>query len=285
MNDEKICYLCGCNEFEKLEGKVRDNPELEVLQCKNCSLVFLSSFDHICECFYEDDGMFGGESINAKKWLKQTEDDDKRRYNFLKKEIKGKEVLDFGCGNGGFLSRAKKSADKVVGVELQKSLKDFYEKRNLEVYSDISDIGEQFDLITMFHVLEHIKDPIEILKQLSSKLGENGEIIIEVPNSNDALLTIYKNYWFMNFTYWGCHLYLFNEKTLTDIVEKAGFKINYLKHVQRYGFSNHLWWQFMKGPGGHKKLWFLNCRLLNHWYEKSLASLKATDTIIVSVSK
>jgi len=88
----------------------------------------------------------------------------------------------------------------------------------------------------------------------------------------------------MRFTYWSCHLFLFNEQTLLDFVEKAGFKVNYLKQVQRYGLTNHFWWQFFKKPGGHKKLWFFNWGWLNRWYEKSLASVNATDTIIVSIS-
>lgn len=280
----KTCYLCGHSEFEKLEGKVRDDSSLDVLQCKNCSLVFLSSFEHIKDDFYEEDGMFGGVP-DIKKWLKVTEDDDKRRFEFLKKEIKGKKVLDFGCGNGGFLSFAQKSAQKVVGIELQKSLQNYFAQKNLEIHSDVSEIEEEFDFITIFHVLEHIKDPVELLKQLGTKLTAQGEIIIEVPNSNDALITLYKNYDFMNFTYWSCHLFLFNEQTLSDVIEKAGFKINYLKRIQRYGFANHLWWQFMKKPGGHKKLWFLNWGFLNRLYENSLASLKATDTIIASISK
>jgi len=283
------CYLCGHSDFEKLDGIVRDNPELDVLRCKNCSLVTLSSFEHICDCFYENDGMFGGENVDVNKWLDRTKDDDKRRFNFLKREIKDKKVLDFGCGNGGFLLNAKKITKKVAGIELQKSLVAFHAEKDLEVFTDIERIPEdshyEFDFITMFHVLEHIKNPIELLQKLGSKLAPKGQIIIEVPNADDALISIYKNYSFMNFTYWSCHLYLFNERTMLDLVEKAGFEVKYLKHVQRYGVTNHFWWQFFKKPGGHKKLWFLNFKLFDYLYEKSLASLKATDTIIVSISK
>jgi len=284
MTEERKCYLCGHNDFEKLEGVVRDNSELDVLKCKNCSLVFLSSFEHICDEFYQEGGMHGG-NVDIKKWLEETKDDDSRRFNFLKKEIKGKKVLDFGCGNGGFLKRAKKNTQKTVGIELQKSMESFYVHNGLEVFQNVDEVDEKFDFITLFHVLEHLKDPIELLKELGTKLNEDGQIIIEVPNANDALITIYKNYWFMRFTYWSCHLFLFNEQTLPEVAEKARFKVNYLRKVQRYGPTNHFWWQFFKKPGGHKKLWFLNWGFLNKWYEKSLAGLNATDTIIMSISK
>lgn len=284
MNKEDNCYLCESNKFEKLKVGVRDNPKIDVLQCENCSLVFLSSFDHINDDFYKNGGMHGGE-IDVESWFKNTKDDDTRRFKFLKKQIKNKKVLDFGCGNGGFLNNAKKITQKAVGVDLQKSLQDFYAKNELEVYSSINEVSEKFDYITIFHVLEHLPDPIELLKSMESKLSENGEIIIEVPNSNDALVTIYNNWAFMNFTYWSCHLFLFNEQTLLETIKKAGYKVNYLKHVQRYGFTNHLWWKFFKQPGGHKKLWTPNCCCINKIYSKILAKLKATDTIVVSISK
>ena len=288
MNEQEICYLCGHNEFEKLDGIVRDNPDLDILKCKNCSLVFLSSFEHICENFYENDGMFGGTfggSQKLKKWLKETKDDDSRRFNMLKKEIKGKKVLDFGCGNGGFLTRAKKIVQRAVGIELQKSVGDFHNQNGLEVHQNVDKVEEKFDYITLFHVLEHLKDPIELLQTIGKKLTSEGQMIIEVPNANDALISLYKNPWFMRFTYWSCHLYLFDEQTLLEVAKKAGFKVNYLKKVQRYGLANHIWWQFAKKPGGHKKLWFLNCKILNKLYEKSIATLNATDTLIISVSK
>lgn len=288
MNNAPKCYLCENSECEKLDVKVRDNSELEVFRCNKCQLVFLSSFDHIKDGFYESDGMHNG-IVDVENWLKQTKDDDVRRYKFLKKQIKGKNVLDFGCGNGGFLSLAKKNAQNAVGIELQQSLKDFYVKQGLEVFTDIEEmsekVSENFDFITMFHVLEHIKDPISFLKKLGTKLNDNGEIIIEVPNSDDALLTLYKNQAFINFTYWSCHLFFFNESSFLEAVKQAGFKVNYLKHVQRYPFVNHLWWQVFKKPGGHKKLWFLNFSFVNKLYENSLINMKATDTIVVSISK
>ena len=78
-------------------------------------------------------------------------------------------------------------------------------------------------------------------------------MIIEVPNSSDALLTLYENEPFQNFTYWSQHLFLFNEKTMTELVKKAGLKLNWIKHVQRYPLSNNLYWLAKGEPGGHQK--------------------------------
>lgn len=283
MNKNNTCYLCDCEKLETIHSGVRDDNSIDVMRCTNCSLVCLSTFNHIQKGFYENDGMHNGKA-NIQNWVSRTKDDDLRRFKSLQKEIKNKKILDFGCGNGGFLSFVKNRADKAFGVEIQKSLNNYHKMRGLNVLPKIDDIEEKFDYITMFHVLEHVKEPVKTLKMLKTKLAKDGKIIIEVPNSNDALISLYNNFAFMNFTYWSCHLYLFNEENLVDLVKKAGFKVNYIKHVQRYGFTNHIWWQIFKKPNGHKKLKFLDWPWLNKFYEKSLAKMKATDTIIVSIS-
>lgn len=134
----------------------------------------------------------------------------------------------------------------------------------------------------MFHVLEHLIDPVNVLETLRSTLSENGKLIIEVPNSNDALLTLYNSKSFSEFTYWSCHLYLFNPSTLKTVIEKAGYKVNYIKQIQRYPLSNHLYWLSKELPGGHQKWGFLDSVELHSQYENQLAALGICDTLIAS---
>lgn len=284
---KQICYNCNGKEFELIHEGVRDNQNLDVLRCKDCSLVCLSDMSHISDSFYENSGMTNGTDL--KRWQENTAGDDKRRFDFLKSRIENKTLIDFGCGNAGFLNLAKQVCKKVFGTELQKEFYEYFEECGLEVYPNISEMPEKADIITMFHVLEHLTDPIETLKNLKTILEDEGKIIIEVPNSNDALLSLYKNNDFANFTYWSCHLYLYNEKTLRQIVEKSGYKVDSVHHIQRYNLLNHLYWQFNKKPGGHEK-WkrFANgfdFELLNYIYEIFLKSLKKTDTLIFEISK
>ena len=145
--------------------------------------------------------------------------------------------------------------------------------------------SKKYDIITAFHVVEHLKNPKEILKDLSQLLIENGEMIVEVPNSDDALLTLYESNDFQNFTYWSQHLFLFNEKTMTELIKQTGLKLNWIKHIQRYPLANHLYWLSKDKPGGHKKWNFLNNDRLNSEYESQLALIGRTDTIIVGISR
>jgi SAM-dependent methyltransferase len=176
------CYLCGGNSFSKRPGRVRDRRELDVLQCRSCGLVFLSSFDHITPDFYENSGMDGG-SVNPDDWLRATARDDERRFRTLERDITNKTLLDFGCGNGGFLARAGRVAALAMGIEPDLSLGPHFHQKKLTVYPDPDEIDQTFDIITLFHVLEHLPDPVNILRRLAGMLRPEGSIIIEVPNA------------------------------------------------------------------------------------------------------
>jgi 2-polyprenyl-3-methyl-5-hydroxy-6-metoxy-1,4-benzoquinol methylase len=281
------CYLCHSDKYSIRPGNVRDNKNIDVLECNNCGLVYLSSLNHIKQNHYENSGMHE-EELNVANWLKETQTDDERRYQFFKEKITNMTVLDFGCGAGGFIDFAKQSASSVAGVELEKALQSSFEKRKLNVFSNLSSAKEcnkKYDVITAFHVVEHLQDPKSIIKQLSELLSGRGEMIIEVPSSDDALLTLYENKAFQNFTYWSQHLFLFNEKTMTELIKQTGLKLNWIKHIQRYPLANHLYWLSKDKPGGHKKWNFLNNDRLNAEYESQLALIGKTDTIILGISR
>jgi len=283
--EERSCYLCGSARHKRRPGKVRDDASLEIFECQNCGLVFLSSSE-LPEGFYEQSGMHGGDPPPVDAWLRDTGRDDERRFQYLSEALTNRDVLDFGCGAGGFLLKARSKARKVMGVELETRLQSHYQDNSLQVFQSIENLpeGNQFDLITAFHVIEHLQDPAATLKRLASKL-RGGRILIEVPSSADALLTLYDSVPFSEFTYWSCHLYLFNASNLALLARKAGLKLNYVKQIQRYPLSNHLYWLAKGKPGGHQKWHFLDSTELHAAYERQLAAIGKCDTILASISK
>ncbi len=86
--------------------------------------------------------------------------------------------------------------------------------------------------------------PVSVLVYLSKLLNENGKIILEVPSSDDALLTLYKNEAFSNFPYWNQHLFLFKQITMLYLIKKSGLTLNWVKQIQRYDLPNQLFWFF-----------------------------------------
>lgn len=283
-SENKKCYICGSSEIEDTGYSLRDDETIKVLRCKRCSLVFLSSFEHINKDFYKDGKMHSG-NFDHKRWLEASYDDDRRRFLMLKKIIKGKKLLDFGCGAGGFLMMAKDYASKVAGVEKQDALRALFNEKNLDIFDNLDEIHDKFDVITMFHVLEHLPDPKSVIKELLNKLKDDGKLIIEVPNEDDALLSLYACKKFADFTHWSCHLYSFNRKTLKKLLEDTRIEINYIKPVQRYGFANHLYWLLRGEKGGHNVWEKLDNPVLNFFYKNFLKLISKTDTLVISISK
>ncbi len=276
---EEKCRLCNSKNIKLIKNGVRDNKNIDVFKCLNCGLEFLSNTHQADEKYYEQGQMHA--SYNIKNWLKSTLTDDKRRTDYLRKYITNKNILDFGTGNGGFLIQAKKYAKSVYGCDLDKSLNEHYKNNNLEVKNSLNEFSEKFDTITMFHVLEHIENPEPVITSLKEHLKPNGNLIIEVPNSEDALLTLYKSEAFKNFTYWSCHLYAYNSMNLQRLL-KPIVKINKIIHIQRYPYTNHIGWLKDKKAGGHKR--YHQNKIINFVYTMFLKLTKKTDTLLVIAS-
>jgi 2-polyprenyl-3-methyl-5-hydroxy-6-metoxy-1,4-benzoquinol methylase len=285
----KYCYLCGNDQLIKRLGSVRDNTNLSILECIKCSLVFLSSFDHVSDSLYADgimheDDIGDGKALEIDEWISYTEDDDRRRFDQFKNILKGKDLLDFGCGVGSFIKQAREISNIAHGIELEIRLSTFFKDNNLIVYRDLSELNEnKYDVITLFHVLEHIPDPRSLLEDLKSRLNINGQIIIEVPNVDDALLTLYKSEPFSHFHYWSPHLFYYSAKTLEKLALQSNLKINYIEQFQRYPLSNHLHWLAFGKPGGHEVFKMFNNEELHLLYSKKLENLGKCDTILASL--
>jgi ubiquinone/menaquinone biosynthesis C-methylase UbiE len=107
-----------------------------------------------------------------------------------------KTVLDVGAGTGDFLKTCKNSNWKVLGIEPSLEAREIAKKKGIHLKENLSDIDNQkFDVITLWHVLEHVEDLKDTIKNLNFLLKPEGRIVIAVPNfkSYDALF--YKECW------------------------------------------------------------------------------------------
>jgi 2-polyprenyl-3-methyl-5-hydroxy-6-metoxy-1,4-benzoquinol methylase len=253
---------------------------MNILQCNNCGLVTLGTAEHITLGFYEKSGMHGTEPVSMEAWLKDTEWDDQRRFEMIKAMLPNRRLLDFGCGAAGFLRRAQSLAAEVSGIELEARVKEHW-LGELNIASSINTVvGVDFDLITAFHVVEHLPDPRTMLNSLAKLLKPSGYMIVEVPSSEDALLSLYDCNAFQRFTYWSQHLFLFNATTLEMLARQAGLKVITIQHYQRYPLSNHLYWLSKGQPGGHQRWGFLDTPEMSYAYASALAAAGKTDTLI-----
>ena len=210
-------------------------------------------------------------------------EDDNRRAIQFEKNLKNKDILDFGCGWGGFLNKVK-NFKSLSGVELRKECINYIHKNlnKISISDNLNFFEEKFDIITMFHVLENIPYQTETLKVLKSKLKKKGKIIIEVPHAEDFLILQDELKEFKNFTFWSQHLILHTYKSLKSILLKSGFKNINIQYYQRYNFSNHLGWFLKRKPGGHNFYKEIASDSLNLSYCENLKKIGQTDTLIAT---
>lgn len=147
---------------------VRDDPSINVFKDIHTGALVL---DKIRKQNYETNGLSYWNSENIIDARNSTYNDDLRRYNQLK-NINYSTLLDVGCGNGGLLKIIKENDDKnIIGVELNNELVKYLNNENITTYSDINKISNtlNFNCIMLNHVLEHLYDPTETLKEIKGK--------------------------------------------------------------------------------------------------------------------
>jgi 2-polyprenyl-3-methyl-5-hydroxy-6-metoxy-1,4-benzoquinol methylase len=289
----KLKLISKSNLFT-ISNKTRDR-KIKVLQDLKTKIIFLDKYNtsnkYYSSLKYRDDDRKVSNKLKKKIANVKTfsgniktsiiEDDNRRAIQF-EKILKNKDILDFGCGWGGFL-RDIKNYKSISGVELRKECIDYIKKINIS--NNINFIDKKFDIITMFHVLEHIPYQVETLKLLRSKLKNKGKIIIEVPSAQDFLLSFDELKEFKNFSFWSEHLVLHTEKSLIKILQKSGFSKIRIEYFQRYSFANHLGWFIKKQPGGHSFYENITDNKINLEYANYLKRKKKTDTLIAVATK
>ncbi len=112
----------------------------------------------------------------------------------LKKDANS--ILDIGAGTGDFLKYIQSENKSVFGIEPNKKARELASNKGIQLVENIDDYkGETFDVITMWHVLEHVPNLEETIQKIQALLNPNGILIIAVPNYNSFDAAYYKNYW------------------------------------------------------------------------------------------
>jgi 2-polyprenyl-3-methyl-5-hydroxy-6-metoxy-1,4-benzoquinol methylase len=151
----------------------------------------------------------------------------RRKYNLVKSMAGGKTLLDIGCGTGEFLSYCKRMGYETFGIEPSDKARAFAnEKLNLNVRpeSGLQECGNgTMDVITLWHVLEHVHDLNGRMRKIREIIKETGKVIIAVPNSGSPDAAYYKEFWAAYDL--PRHLYHFTRSSLEELAQKNGFNV------------------------------------------------------------
>ncbi|MDB4199134.1 class I SAM-dependent methyltransferase [Polaribacter sp.] len=121
----------------------------------------------------------------------------KQKFLLLNSFTSGsKSVLDFGAGTGDFLKICKNNNWQVLGVEPSAEARENAVKKGIYLKENLLDINNQkFDVITLWHVLEHVENLKSTIKVLKSLLQPEGRIVVAVPNYKSYDAKFYKEHW------------------------------------------------------------------------------------------
>ncbi len=248
------CDICGSLDHSILFTKERDGHQFRSVVCRDCGLVFQSPRYSIqdIEAYYSN-GRFSidareGRSPSRKK-ITESEMSGLQRYKILKRNLvpswlKGKQCLEIGCGIGSFLWLIRGAGAIGYGIEPDKVYSKFgsyfyNQPLSTDIYQNSKVRNQKYDLIALFHVIEHVESPKKMLEQVHKNLNNDGRVFIEVPCIERPCGGN------LGFFFWRPHLFYFSLKTLSQLLNRVGY------HIESSGFHQDFLW--IIGKKGQEK--------------------------------
>ena len=232
----KRCPVCEKNNFtEFLKGKDHflTREEFTIVECSDCGFRFTNPRPDEKEIvrYYDSTDYIAHDA--GKQNLIQTiyktirKFTIKKKYSIVRKNSNGNALMDIGCGTGEFLNYCRRMNFDTTGVEPNEKARKFAsEEFGLTIFNE-SKLNEfspaTFDVITMWHVLEHVHALNERMTRINQLLKPGGTLIIAVPDSDSWDAVNYKDFWAAYDL--PRHLYHFTQSSLNRLATKNGFSV------------------------------------------------------------
>lgn len=242
LNIVDNCPACGSSKFNKVltaSDYLVSNESFEIMECNDCSLRFTSPIPDENEIgnYYKSDRYIS----HAKRVTsifdivyKIVRKFTLRSKRKIVKRISQKQngtLLDIGCGTGDFLKIMQKSGWEVTGVEEGAEVREIAETNTDSTIMNQKGFfksEQKYDVITLWHSLEHLNTLTRFLEKISISLNANGVIIIAVPNYKSFDAEYYKQDWAAYDV--PRHLYHFSFDAMVKLMRKFSFEL--IEHQQ-----------------------------------------------------
>jgi len=278
--------VASLEQREILSHSTRDREDLAVYRDRQSGVIYIDGFYAGDETYEEGSyRKVNLETLGSRDY--EVVCDAERRASAYRPYVTGRRIVEFGCGDGAFLFKVRAETRSCCGVELQRDYVHLLNEAGVACHQSMQPLADETqDTVLSFHVVEHLPEPIPVLRQCHRVLKPGGLVIVEVPHANDFLLSGLQSEAFRKFTLWSQHLVLHTRDSLKRLLQAAGFTDIVVEGIQRYPLSNHLTWLAKGRPGGHKSpLAALDTPDLRHAYEAALNKIDATDTLVAIASK
>lgn len=250
LEEVSVCDLCGSDRFTH-EFTVN---EYNMLRCSNCGLVFTSprySEDALTQMYKNQYYESAPSYLSCQ--LEQPPEDLRNLATAVKKMVSPKNrsttlrSLDVGCGAGHAVAAFESSGWEAVGIDLNQTA--VRAGKNLGLNLNAMDISEvepcSFDVVTAFHVLEHVASPKTFLNQCTSCLVPRGILVIEVPNYESRNARRLREHWPNLLPQ--LHLYQFAPATLKAYLVRVNLEELRMRKMSGYGPAE----DYASAPGAH----------------------------------
>jgi 2-polyprenyl-3-methyl-5-hydroxy-6-metoxy-1,4-benzoquinol methylase len=288
------CPLCGAeniSEFLKAKDHLLTSETFLIFKCRSCSFVFTQGIppaDEIGRYYQSQDYISHSDTrkglMNNLYHLGRTFM-LRKKYRMVKKFSKGKKLLDIGTGTGYFPGYMKKKGFQVTGVEIDPKAREFAkEEFGVQVYApkDFIDhkIKGNFDVITLWHVLEHLDNFDLYLERMLEQLEPGGSLVIALPNCSALDARYYKEFWAGYDV--PRHLWHFTPSTLKILAEKHGLEIKMMKRLMLDPFYNSMLSEKYKG---NRVFMILGIAIGKLAYIESLFNIKKSSSVVYFLKK
>jgi len=253
MKSSQTIRCLNCHS--KLKNKIFNVPKITFFQCSSCQLIQIKPpFGRYqirsLYSFADNKTHFLAKNPQARFVLRNPIGDTLHRiylnwYGVSRKKKIEKlkslgSLLDVGCGNGGFLKIFDKHKWQLFGLEINKSQAQVAQKlRKVKIFTKTVEnfkfTPNYFDVVTLWHVFEHLENPRKILVKLHRILKNNGYLLIEVPNGNSIYRKIFNDHWQLLMP--PEHLFFWTNKSLKLIINNSGFRIIQVSYPGILSFS------------------------------------------------
>jgi SAM-dependent methyltransferase len=229
FDEERSCSLCGGREYAILSNKMQFRLDCRTVICKACGFCSVSPAPtkKAYDDFYKEAYATFYKKIHpdcAPLHTLKENAGEKSRLNLIEryKKINGSSILEIGPGNGRFISLVSLRGGKCSVVEPSKDYRRMIKGKGIEVVGDyLENVSAdcRHDMIFMFQVLEHFRDPVSAIRKIEALLAENGILVLDVPNIWKPFRSLDR--YFLRYV----HLSYFSPVTLGRLLEGNGFEI------------------------------------------------------------
>ncbi len=198
------CPSCNSLKFTNYlicEDYTVTNESFALVKCEKCALVFTNPRPETesLHKYYKSDQYIShtdkGNSIIHKLYKQVRKYTLSKKLDLVSSYLKNGTILDYGCGTGDFLSTCYKSGWKTIGFEPDKEAIELAKRKSNSEFIHAIPLKEQVDIITAWHVIEHVEELKDTIKKLKKSLKQGGYMFVALPNHKSLDAEIYKSHW------------------------------------------------------------------------------------------